>query len=169
MNRISVVRSLFCVLALTLLAGCGGYSGASPYTPAPLSAGNINLIFVVSDDLAYNASGDVNPGTANLTNQGLQRSLLMATYQRFMHIHAAGLFQHRADGGVNGAVIPANINTNQKIYIIRHAEAHPDPGSSFEDGIVLSNITSFSVHTSAKMPKYIVLMGSKYIVDSLHL
>jgi hypothetical protein len=37
---------------------------------APLSADNINLIFVVSQDLAYQdqASGDVNPSTANLTN-----------------------------------------------------------------------------------------------------
>ena len=48
--------------------------------PAPLSADNINLIFVVSEDLAYQASGDVNPSTANLTNQGLQRSLLMAPF-----------------------------------------------------------------------------------------
>jgi hypothetical protein len=45
-----------------------------------LSAGNINLIFVVSEDLAYQASGDVNPATANLTNRGLQRSLLMAKF-----------------------------------------------------------------------------------------
>ncbi|MGD0697833.1 MAG: putative Ig domain-containing protein, partial [Terriglobia bacterium] len=48
--------------------------------PAPLSADNINLIFVVSEDLAYQASGDVNPLTANLTSQGLQRSLLMAPF-----------------------------------------------------------------------------------------
>ncbi|MGO9015441.1 MAG: hypothetical protein ACLQF0_10715 [Dissulfurispiraceae bacterium] len=75
-----IVRSLFLILALALLAGCGGSSGSSSYVPSPLSAGNINLIFVVSDDLAYNASGDINPSTANLTNQGLQRSLLMATY-----------------------------------------------------------------------------------------
>jgi hypothetical protein len=47
---------------------------------APLSADNLNLIFVVSPDLAYSAPGDINPATANLTNQGLQRSLLMATY-----------------------------------------------------------------------------------------
>ena len=48
---------------------------------APLSANNINLIFVVSEDLALDqASGDVNPSTANLTNQGLQRSLLMAPF-----------------------------------------------------------------------------------------
>jgi hypothetical protein len=31
-------------------------------------------------DLTYSALGDINPITANLTNQGLQRSLLMATY-----------------------------------------------------------------------------------------
>ncbi len=48
--------------------------------PLPLSASNLNLIFVVSADLAYQAAGDVNPQTANLTNQGLNRSLLMATY-----------------------------------------------------------------------------------------
>ncbi len=51
-------------------------SAAAP----PLSADNINLIFVVSEDLAYHASGDVNLSTANLTNQGLQRSLLMAPF-----------------------------------------------------------------------------------------
>ena len=62
------------------LSGCGGDSSGAPPTPAPLSADNINLIFVVSPDLAYNAPGDINPSTANLTNQGLQRSLLMATY-----------------------------------------------------------------------------------------
>lgn len=64
-------------LVLTLLAGCGGSGTAST---APLSADNLNLIFVVSPDLAYQADGDIQPDTANLTNQGLQRSLLMATY-----------------------------------------------------------------------------------------
>ena len=50
--------------------------------PGPLSADNINLIFVVSEDLAFQdqASGDVSPSTANLTNKGLQRSLLMAPF-----------------------------------------------------------------------------------------
>ena len=48
----------------------------------PLSADNINLIFVVSQDLAFQdqASGDVSPSTANLTSKGLQRSLLMAPF-----------------------------------------------------------------------------------------
>ena len=81
MNKITVVRPLFLVLALMLFAGCGGSSNATaPLTPAPLSAGNLNLIFVVSEDLAFQAPGDVNPATANLTNRGLQRSLLMATF-----------------------------------------------------------------------------------------
>lgn len=95
---IFVVRALLLPVALTLLAGCGGSSGtssstspSSPTAPAspisttapnstPLSATNLNLIFVVSGDVAYQAAGDVSPQTANLTNQGLNRSLLMATY-----------------------------------------------------------------------------------------
>ncbi len=82
---------LLSILSLTLLAGCGSSSTPNPPTPpvpptpappapAPLSSANVNLIFVVSEDLAYQASGDMNPKTANLTNQGLQRSLLMATF-----------------------------------------------------------------------------------------
>jgi len=78
MNKGIVVRLLFLVLVLMQLAGCGGSN--APPTPASLNAANLNLIFVVSEDLAYQASGDVNPTTANLTNQGLQRSLLMATF-----------------------------------------------------------------------------------------
>ena len=81
-NKMTAVRVLFVVLAMALLAGCGGSSGHSAPAPNPpaLSAGNVNLIFVVSEDLAYQAPGDVNPSTANLTNQGLQRSLLMAPF-----------------------------------------------------------------------------------------
>ena len=79
-NRISGVRWLFLVLALTLtlLAGCGGSSG-SDSTALP-NADNINMIFVISPDLANDPLGDINPTTANLNNQGLQRSLLMGTY-----------------------------------------------------------------------------------------
>ncbi len=79
MGKGAVVLSLFLAIALTLLEGCGS-SRPAPPAPAPLSAGNVNLIFVVSEDLGYQAFGDVNPKTANLTNQGLQRSLLMATF-----------------------------------------------------------------------------------------
>ncbi|MBS1229313.1 MAG: hypothetical protein H6R17_2590 [Proteobacteria bacterium] len=78
MNRI--VQSLVLSFALTLLAGCGGGSGSGSNTPAPLSADNLNLIFVVSPDLAYHAEGDLYKDTANLTNQGVQRSLMLASY-----------------------------------------------------------------------------------------
>jgi len=75
MKIIPVVYSLLLSLALSLLSACAGSSG-----PVALSADNINLIFVVSPDLAHNVSGDVNQDTANLSNQGLQRSLLLASY-----------------------------------------------------------------------------------------
>ena len=78
MITISVLRSLLLVIGLTLLAGCSG--GSNPDSTSSLSANNVNLIFVVSPDLTHQAAGDVDPNTANLTNQGLQRSLLMATY-----------------------------------------------------------------------------------------
>ena len=84
MNQPTRALLLFLSFALTLLAGCGGSSysphSSEPANPGPLSAGNLNLIFVPSEDLAYNAPGDINPTTANLTDQGLQRSLLMATF-----------------------------------------------------------------------------------------
>ena len=77
----SIVRSLVLVIILALLTGCtGSGSGSTGGTPPPLAADNINLIFVVSPDLAYQAPGDIDPATANLTNQGLQRSLLLAPY-----------------------------------------------------------------------------------------
>jgi hypothetical protein len=74
------LRLLFPALVLAPLAGCGAPSSPAAPDPAPLAAGNINLIFVVSDDLGYQASGDVNADTANLTAQGLQRALLMAPF-----------------------------------------------------------------------------------------
>jgi hypothetical protein len=80
MNKDTVVLSLLVALALTLFAGCGGNTTPAVPPPAPLSSSNLNLIFVASEDLAYQAPGDINPGTANLTNQGLQQSLLMATF-----------------------------------------------------------------------------------------
>lgn len=65
------------VLLILFLSGCADDSSNEN---GSLSADNINLIFVVSSDLAYNSPGDISPDTANLTNQGLQRALSMATY-----------------------------------------------------------------------------------------
>ena len=78
MKHFAKVTSLLLVSALALLAGCGGSSSSAAHRP--LSDQNINLIFVLSPDLTYSAPGDVNPITSNLSNQGLQRSLLMASY-----------------------------------------------------------------------------------------
>jgi hypothetical protein len=72
-----VVMSLLLYLAVVLsVGGCGSSSSSTQ----PLGADNTNLIFVISPDLAYHDSGDVAPDTANLTGQGLQRSLLLASY-----------------------------------------------------------------------------------------
>ena len=82
MDKRIVAIALLLISALTL-ANCGGNSAPQPpepANPAPLSSSNLNLIFVASEDLAYQASGDINPSTANLTSQGLQRSLQTATF-----------------------------------------------------------------------------------------
>ncbi len=77
---LSEMPVLLAIALTTLLAGCGGADSGSAVAPRPLSADNLNLIFVASPDLTHHADGDVQPDTANLTRQGLQRSLLMATY-----------------------------------------------------------------------------------------
>lgn len=70
------IRSLFLSFVLILLVACSGNSNHR----SARSADNVNLIFVVSPDMTYNIPGDIDPDTANLSNQGLQRSLMMATY-----------------------------------------------------------------------------------------
>ena len=45
---------------------------------------------------------------------------------------AAMPFNIKVTGGVSGAVIPSGINSNETVYIIRHAEAHPE--SNWDDG-----------------------------------
>jgi hypothetical protein len=76
-NFVSTTLMLF-VLSMTLLVGCNDDSRDTD--PAALSDTKINLIFVVSPDLEFQTAGDVQPDTANLTTQGLNRSLQMATY-----------------------------------------------------------------------------------------
>jgi len=78
MRKLSFPQTLLLALVIASLAGCGGSSDSD--APAPLSSQNTNLVFVLSPDLTYAAAGDVNPATANLTNQGLNRSLKMAGF-----------------------------------------------------------------------------------------
>lgn len=62
-------------VALALVAG-----SCTPPAPDPLSAADLNLVFVVSSDLAFHGEGDLDLRTTNLSPQGLQRSLRLAPF-----------------------------------------------------------------------------------------
>lgn len=68
-----VLLSLSLFVASTLLTCCGGSISHS-------NTGSVDLVFVVSEDVAYHAPGDVDASTANLTPQGLQRALRMGSF-----------------------------------------------------------------------------------------
>jgi hypothetical protein len=130
MSRISIVWPLFLVLALTLALGTGCSVSSQPTpVPAPLSTSNLNLIFVVSEDLAYQAPGDVNPQTANLTNRGLQRSLLMGTF-----------LQQKALGGSNVT----------SIYAVEPM-THLQTANNYPDMVSLVTIQQFAVLNQASI------------------
>jgi len=99
---------------------------------APLSADNINLIFVVSEDLAYQdqASGDLNPSTANLTNKGLQRALLMASF-------------------LQQVVLGTNNVTS--IYALEPM-THPQTTSNYPDMVALETVQEFALLNQISLP-----------------
>jgi hypothetical protein len=81
MTKVNTPETLLpLIFALAMFAGCGGTQQPNPPSPGPLSADNLNLIFVVSEDLQHQASGDMNLKTANLTSRGLQRALMMGSF-----------------------------------------------------------------------------------------
>jgi len=83
MFKTFVVGVLVMAFGLALLTGCGGSSRLSTSTNSSgLSARDINLIFVSSEDVAFQSPGDVDVTTGNLTAQGLHRSLLTARFLR---------------------------------------------------------------------------------------
>lgn len=102
---------LLLALGLAMAAGCGSGSDGNAPQSALLSADNINLVFVVPPDLADDPLGDINPVTANLNNQGLQRSLLMATY-----------LKQRLLGGNN----VTGIYTLEPMTHLQTADGYPD-------------------------------------------
>lgn len=80
LSLVDTIKSLFLPIVIcALFTGCSSSQSPVP-NPSPLLASDINLIFVVSEDLDHSGQGDVNPITATLTDQGLQRSLAMATF-----------------------------------------------------------------------------------------
>jgi hypothetical protein len=96
-NTKSVVGLWFLLLVAIFLVGCVSGHSFAPLVanPSPPAATNLNLIFVVSEDLSFSTPGDIDPATANLTNSGLERALMMDTflYQYVMGSqNAAGMY-----------------------------------------------------------------------------
>ena len=119
LQRLALIPSA--TIILLLLAGCGGSSQPDP--PAPLNTSEANLIFVVSEDLAYQAPGDVNPTTANLTNRGLQRALLMGAF-----------LQQQVLGG----------NNVTAIYALEPL-THPQTATGYPDMVALETVQQFAM------------------------
>ena len=137
------------LIAVFLFCFWGCSATQAPLTPPPLSAANINLIFVVSEDLAYQASGDVNPSTATLTNQGLQRSLLMAT---FLQQDVLGMMN------VSG------------IYALEPM-THLQTTSNYPDIVALESIQQFALLnqitlSSVGQPLYTPYTGNSYPINA---
>lgn len=78
MKKNYIAGIIILILGLMILTGwgIGLFSGSTPH----MSEKNVTMIFVITPDLANDPLGDINPDTANLNNQGLQRSLLMGSY-----------------------------------------------------------------------------------------
>ena len=148
MNRLAVGWHLL-ALASVLLAGCGGSSTAAVPNPVPLSADNINLVFVVSEDVAYQATGDIDPTTSNLTNRGLARSLEMS---RFLRDSVLGR---------------RNVTRIYALEPMTHLQApgnHPDlvPAETVQQFALSNQITLSSV----KPPQYIPFTGNSYPLNA---
>jgi hypothetical protein len=117
------------LVLLPLLAGCGGSPASNP---APLRPANVNLVFVVSEDLAFHAPGDIDPDTSNLTSQGLQRSLRLATFLRqevlggndVSHIYALAPTTHLQTAQQYPDMVP--VETIQQFAVLNHITLSSD-------------------------------------------
>lgn len=114
--------------AVVLLALYHFMAPGPPGPPQQRQSGQIYLIFVVSEDLAYQSSGDVNPETANLTSQGLERSLLTGTY---LHSLAGST-------NVNG------------IYVLTPM-THLQTANNFPDIVAAETVEQFALLTNVTM------------------
>jgi hypothetical protein len=94
---------------------------------------------VVSEDLAYQSSGDVNPNTANFTSQGLERSLLTGTY----------LHQLVGSTSVNG------------IYVLTPM-THLQTANNYPDMAAAETVQQFAVLTQVTMSTIYPGYGSPY-------
>ena len=91
---------LFLFFGAIFLVGCVSGHSFAPLVgnPNPPAAGNLNLVFIVSEDMAFNTAGDIDPATANLTNSGLERALMMDTFLVSVCVTVAKRYQHLCSG-----------------------------------------------------------------------
>jgi hypothetical protein len=129
MKKNSIAGIIFLILGLMLLAGWG--IGLFSVSPPPMSEKNVNLIFVITPDLAHDPLGDINPDTANLNNQGLQRSLLMGSY-----------LKHRIPGAGNVT----------GIYVLEPM-THLQTVNNYPDMTAMGFIQQFALLNQATIPK----------------
>ena len=115
------------------------YHFLGPQPQQQRQSGSINLIFVVSEDLAYQSSGDVNPYTANFTSQGLERSLLMGTF----------LHQLAGTTSVNG------------IYVLTPM-THLQTASNYPDMVSAETVQQFALLTQVTMSTIYPGYGNPY-------
>ena len=134
------------ILLSVAVAGCCNYPN-----PSPLSSANINLIFVVSQDLTHN-DGDINPDTANLNTRGLQRAISLGTY-----LHSTLLNQ----AGVNG------------IYVLEPA-THPQTENNYPDLVPLETVEHFamlnqySITSAPSTPAATTFSGNSFPVNDCY-
>ena len=110
-------------LALALLLPACRSEPAPAGVAGALSPDDINLVFVVSPDLAYQTAGDVSAATGHLTPQGLQRSLQLA-----------GFLKHQVLGDRNVTRISA-----------LQPMTHPQTASGYPDLTPLTYIQQFAM------------------------
>ena len=139
----------YLALTLILLTGCGGSGSSAPPNPVPLSAEDINLVFVVSEDLAFQAQGDINPTTANLTDRGLGRSLKTAS---FLRRHILGM---------------KNVTQVFALEPMSHLQTpdnHPDlvSAETLQQFALLNQVTLSSV----KPPQFVPFVGNSYPLNT---
>lgn len=128
--RISGPGPLFLSLFVaSVFTGCSSTSQA-PYATTPLSAGNINLIFVSSEDVAYQSPGDVDATTANLTTKGLQRALRMGSF-----------LKQNVLGG----------NNVTAIYALEPM-THPQTAHDYPDMAALESVQQFAMLNQISLP-----------------
>ncbi len=135
MKRCTVALLCLAVVLCALLAGCGGDSAA----PAGLlSPNNLNLVFVVTPDLANDPLGDISTTTGNLNDQGLQRALLMGSYLKSQLL-----------GGRN----VSSIRALEPMSHLQTGNGNPDmAGLGFVQQFALLNQTTVNGYTANSFP-----------------